>query len=286
MDIPLSQISIYLLFVVQSLFAGSTLFFDYPVRVTSYAKHLWMYLFFITVAIKFSISAASIFLAIICFLALREYYSLIAIQKGDRLAILGSFLAIPLMLLTLVINTPWIFIALGPLYAFFLIPFLVSVGSDDPNGVLFSATIIDFGLFLFVYGNGLFGFLVLNNIWLAVIVLINVSLSDAIAFLLYSMQKRQFSGKINQYLVSIPFTVTSTLLVSDWTSLNIAQSLFIGSIVPVFIAVIRYTMFYIESDLGTAQEYNSLRRGRLINSSCSLVLTSPVILYFLLFLME
>ena len=286
MGISPGHTAIYLLFAVQCLFAGSTLFLGYPERVRSYAKHLWVYLLFIAVAVKFSLHAASIILAIISFMALREYYSLIAIRTGDRLAIWGGFLAIPLMLLTHITNNPLIFITIGPVYAFLFIPLLVSFGNHNADGVLFSSTIIGFGLFVFVYGNGLFGFLALKNIWFAVIALVNVSLSDAIAFLLFSTQKRQFTGKFVQYLAAVPCTVTATLLVSDLTTLGYAQSILAGALTPMFVALIRYLMVHIESDLGTAQEYTSLRRGRLINSSCSLVLTSPILYYLILIFVE
>jgi len=285
MDLPLNTISVYLLFLFQTLFAVSTFFFDCPARVKSYAKHAWLYLLFFTAVELLSFWMATIILATISFIGLREYYSLIAIRPEDRFGIWGGFLSIPLLIFTLLLHNHLLFIAVMPLYAFFLITFLVSLGGDSSDGIVFSVGVIGFGLFLFVFGNGLLGFLTLYNIWLGIIVLINVSLSDAIAFSLYSTEKPIFRGKIIQYLAAIPITVTVSILVSGWTLLSLGNSILIGAAIPLLVAVSRFIMFHIESDLGIARDYNSLRRGRLINSSCSLIMVAPIIFYSLMYLL-
>jgi phosphatidate cytidylyltransferase len=285
MDIPSHVISLYLLFFFQTLFVVSTFFLDCPARVESYAKHVWLYLLFFTVGEMLSFSLATAVLAIISFIGLREFYSLIAIRPGDRFGIWGGFLSIPLMILTLLLHNHLLFILVMPLYAFFLITFLVGMGGDTSDGIVFSVGAIGFGLFLFVFGNGLLGFLTLNNIWLGLIVLINVSFSDAIAFCLYSTGQRIFTGKIIQYLAAIPITLTASILMSDWTFLSLRDSIVVGTAIPVLVAVSRFIIFHIESDLGIAQDYNSLRRGRLINSSCSLLLVAPIIFYSLNYLL-
>lgn len=284
MDWQLTAITVYLLFMVQTLFAASTLIIQYPARVQAYAKHLWLYLLFFTVGELLSFRWATSVLALICFMALREYFSLIAIRPGDRLAILGGFLSIPLMISTLLINNQQIFIAAMPLYVFFLITFLVTIGGDDSLGTVFSIGVIGVGIFLFVFGNGLLGFLTLSTPWLGIIVVLNVSLSDAIAFCLYSTRKPLFRGKFIQYLAAVPFTVSVSTLLSDWTGLSFDISLFTGAAIPLLVAVSRLIMFHIESDLGIARDYTSLRRGRLINSSSSLVLVAPVFYFVLTFL--
>ncbi len=284
MDWQLNTVSIYLLFLAQTLFAVSTLIVEYPARVKAYSKHLWLYLLFFTIGELFSFRWASVVLSLICFIALREYFSLIAIRTGDRLAILGGFLSIPLMMATLLMHNHHIFIAAIPLYVFFFIPFLVAIGGDESVGTVFSIGVIGVGIFLFVFGNGLLGFLTLCTPWLGIIVVINVSLSDAIAFCLYSTRKPLFQGNLLQYLAAIPVTVASSILVSEWTFLALHVSIIIGTIIPLLVAASRLIMFHIESDLGIAQNYNSLRRGRLINSSSSLVLVTPIVFFALNYL--
>ena len=284
MDWQLQTNSVYLLFLAQTLFAVSTFIIQYPARVKAYAKHLWLYLLFFTVSELLSFRWATAVLALISFMALREYFSLIAIRPGDRLAILGGFLSIPLMVSTLLMNNQHIFIAVMPLYVFFLMTFLVTIGGDEPVGTVFSIGVIGVGIFLFVFGNGLLGFLTLYTPWLGIIVVVNVSLSDAIAFCLYSTGKRLFRGRLRQYLVAIPFTVAASILVSDWTFLSREISIITGTAIPLLVAASRLIMSHVESDLGIARDYNSLRRGRLINSSSSLVLVTPIVFFALTYL--
>jgi len=284
MDWQLQANSVYLLFLGQTLFTVSTFLTRYPARVKAYAKHLWLYLLFFTVGELFSFRWATAVLALICFMALREYFSLIAIRPGDRLAILGGFMSIPLMMSTLLMNNQYIFIAAMPLYVFFFITFMVAIGGDECVGTVFSIGAIGVGIFLFVFGNGLLGFLTIHSPWLGMIVVINVSLSDAIAFCLHSTGKPLFRGKLIQYFAAIPFTVTVSILSSDWTFLSLYKSIVTGTTIPLLVAVSRLIMSHIESDLGIARDYNSLRRGRLINSSSSLVLVAPVVFFALTYL--
>ncbi len=162
MDWQLHTVSVYLLFLTQTLFAISTLIIEYPARVKAYAKHLWLYLLFFTVGELFSFRWATAVLALICFIALREYFSLIAIRSGDRLGILGGFLSIPLMVSTLLMHNHNILIATMPLYVFFII-FLVAIGGGESAGTVFFIGIIGVSIFLFVFSNGLLGFLTIST---------------------------------------------------------------------------------------------------------------------------
>lgn len=246
---------------------------------------MWLYLLFFAFGKATSASFAIGILGIICFLELREYFSLINIRPQDRFALWGGFLAILFMTCTLLIHDHELFIFIMPLYAFFLIPLLVSVGGKEPEGTVFSIGAIGCGLFLFVFGNGLLGFLTIYIPWAAIILFINVSLSDAISFGLYSTGKRLFTGKIIQYLAAIPITVAITTQLTDSNIVSLNHSIMIGVVTPLLVAISRFIMFHIESDLGIARDYQSLRRGRLINSCCSLVMVTPIIFFIYIHLL-
>jgi predicted CDP-diglyceride synthetase/phosphatidate cytidylyltransferase len=275
----ISSATILTLFAIQTLVNVSTLFINCPARVKAYTRHMWLYLLFFVSGKAISTSFAIGVLSIICFLELREYFSLINIRPQDRFALWGGFLAIVFMICALLIHDHELFIFIMPLYAFFLIPLLVSVGGKEPEGTVFSVGAIGCGLFLFVFGNGLIGFLTLYMPWVAIILFINVSLSDAIAFGLYSTGKRLFTGKIIQYLAAVPITVAITTQLTALNLLSLKSSIMIGAVTPLLVAISRYIMFHIESDLGIARDYQSLRRGRLINSCCSLVMVTPIIFF-------
>lgn len=284
MDWQFDTVLVFLLFLALTLFAVSTFVVQCPSRVKAYAKHLWLYLLFFTVGEVFTFRWATAVLALISFIALREYFSLIDIRPGDRLGILGGFFSIPLLVFTLLIDNHHIFLAAMPLFVFFFIAFLVTIGGDESVGTVFSIGVIGVGIFLFVFGNGLLGFLTLRSQWVGIIVVVNVSLSDTIAFCLYSTKRPFFQGKLLQYLVAIPVTVTTSILVMDVTSLPLGVSIITSATIPLLVAVSRIIMFHIEKDLGIARDYNSLRRGRLINSSSSLVLVTPTIFFLLNYL--
>jgi predicted CDP-diglyceride synthetase/phosphatidate cytidylyltransferase len=117
--------------------------------------------------------------------------------------------------------------------------------------------------------------------WAAVLLVLNVAVCDGVAFLLASMKKRPWTGKILRYLVAIPFTAVLSITLSKWSIIPWLPALILGIIIPVVVAVGRYAMIYIEADLGIAYDYDALRKGRLINSSCSLLFAAPVVFHYI-----
>jgi len=212
---------------------------------------------------------------------LREYFSLLAIRHQDRWGLWGAYLAIPFMFYFIQIDYYGMFIVSIPIYTFLIIPFLVALGGKETEGTVFSVGAIDFGLFLLIYCAGHIGYLMIISTWAAVLLVLNVAICDGVAFLLASIKGRPWTGHILRYLVAIPFTATLSIILSKWTTIPWLHGLIIGIIIPVVVAVGRYTMTYIEADLGIAHDYDFLRRGRLINSSCSLLFAAPIVFHYL-----
>lgn len=252
-----------------------------PARVEAYLKHLWVYFLVFTVAELFTFAIAVWILAAVCFVALREYLSLVDIRFQDRWGLWGAYLAIPFMAYFIQVNWYDMFIISIPIYTFLIIPFLVALGGKETEGTVFSVGAIDFGLFLFVYCTGHIGYLMLFSTWAAVLLVLNVTVSDGVAFLLSSSGKRPWTGNIIKYLISIPITVVLSVSLIDWTGIPWHHSIIIGAAIPILVAVGRYTMTFIEADLGIAKDYDHLRRGRLINSSCSLLFAAPIIFHYM-----
>ena len=274
-------LSIYIIFGILTLIGISTVFIDYPERVVAYLKHLWLYFLFFTVTASISHNAGIIFLALISFLAMREYFTLVSIRPQDRIAVWGAFFTIPCMAAALFVNGYQPFIIFILLYSFLGISFLVVTGGGKSEGTIFSIGIVTFGILLFVVGNGHVGFMTFESIELTVLVVIAVGLTDTISFYLSSSPKWPGSGwYISKYLVSIPITVLVFLIGTNGSALSTIEALTIGVILPVIVAANRYIMIHIEKDLGIAADYETLRRGRLINSSCPLIMTVPIIFQF------
>jgi len=250
-------------------------------RVEAYLKHLWIYFLIFTVAEFTSFAISILLLAAVSFFVLREYLSLIDIRFQDRWGLWGAYLAIPFMAYLIQVDWYGLFIISIPIYIFLIIPFLVALGGKEFDGTVFSVGAIDFGLFLFVFCNGHIGYLMLFSTWAAILLVLNVTISDGIAFYLSSSSRKPWTGNIVRYFVAIPITVSLSVLFTNWSSIPWHHSIVIGIIIPILVALGRYTMTFIEADLGIAKDYDHLRRGRLINSSCSLLFAAPVIFHYI-----
>ena len=133
----------------------------------SYLQYLWAFFLILTIAELVSFAVAVWILAVMCFVSLREYFSLVDIRRQDRWGILGAFISIPFMIYFIQIDWYGMFIISIPVYAFLLIPFLVTLGGKQADGTIYSIGAINFGLFLFVYCFGHIGYLALFSTWKA-----------------------------------------------------------------------------------------------------------------------
>jgi phosphatidate cytidylyltransferase len=252
-----------------------------PARAEAYLKYLWMYFLVFTTAKLLSFTVAVWLLALVSFVTLREYFSLLAIRLQDRWGLWGAYLAIPFMFYFIQIDNYGMFIVSIPIYVFLIIPFLVALGGEQTEGTVFSIGVIDFGLFLMVFCAGHIGYLMIISIWAAVLLVLNVAICDGIAFVLASFKRKPWKGNILRYLVAIPFTAALSITLSNWISIPWLHALILGAMIPAVVAVGRYAMTYIETDLGIAYDYDNLRKGRLINSSCSLLFAAPVVFHYI-----
>lgn len=277
----MTHVSIYMIFGMITVFGVSSVFIDYPERMVAYLKHMWLYFLYITVTIAISPNIGVIVLALISFMGMREYFTLTTIRPQDRLGVWGAFLTIPCMALALWMNWYHPFVVFMLLYSFLGISYLVVLGGGTSDGTVFSIGVIVFGILLFVVGNGHVGFLTIGSSWLAVLVIVAISLVDSIAFFLsISLKWPIFEGYVTKYLISLPATVAIFLVFTPEIYLSRLGAVVIGAIVPILVAAIRYIMIHVEKDLGIAADYETLRRGRLINSSSPLIMTVPLIFQF------
>lgn len=277
----MTHVSIYMIFGMITVFGVSSVFIDYPERMVAYLKHMWLYFLYITVTIAISPNIGVIVLALISFMGMREYFTLTTIRPQDRLGVWGAFLTIPCMALALWMNWYHPFVVFMLLYSFLGISYLVVLGGGTSDGTVFSIGVIVFGILLFVVGNGHVGFLTIGSSWLAVLVIVAISLVDSIAFFLsISLKWPIFEGYVTKYLISLPATVAIFLVFTPEIYLSRLGAVVIGASVPILVAAIRYIMIHVEKDLGIAADYETLRRGRLINSSSPLIMTVPLIFQF------
>ena len=102
------------------------------------------------------------FLGFLCFAALREYYSLMPMEETaeskvlsfkDRLSVLITYLAIPLVVYVAYIEWYAFFIIVAPVYLFLLLP-IVFVVQNRTEGAIKSLGILSLGFMFFVFNLG------------------------------------------------------------------------------------------------------------------------------------
>ncbi|UGB31606.1 phosphatidate cytidylyltransferase [Metabacillus sp. B2-18] len=90
-------------------------------------------------------------LMVLCFFALKEYFSMMKTRKADRRLFLWSYLAIPLQFYWIYIGWYGMFIVFIPVYVFLFLPLPRLLGKGT-SGFLRSVSSTQWGLMLMVFG--------------------------------------------------------------------------------------------------------------------------------------
>jgi len=276
-----ARVVIILIFLVISGFILIKKFIKFHFPYDSYLNYLWTFSLIFAVSEVVSFEIAIWILAFLCFMALREYFTLVDIRIQDRWAIWGAYLSIPLMILLIQLDYYGFFIISIPVYGFLGIPFLVTLGGKEIKGTLLSIGIIDLGLFLLVYCIGHIGYLTLFSTWWAIMLIANVAVCDSIATLMRKWKSHRWSNVSTRCFVSIPITVSLTLALSNWTEIPWFHSIILGILIPVLAAIGRHTIRYIEKDLGISRDLLRPGRGQVLDNLRSFLYVAPVIFHYL-----
>jgi phosphatidate cytidylyltransferase len=276
-----SRIAILAIFLVLSLVVLIPKIARRRFRAASYLKYLWALFLFLSVAEFFSFRIAIWILGVMCYLALREYFTLVDLRLQDRWALLGSYLAIPFMIYFIQIDWYGMFIISIPVYAFLVIPFLVALGGGETQGTVFSIGAINFGLFLLVFCIGHIGYLASYGSWGAIGLILAVAACDGVAALLKTRGRPAWLGALLLYVVSAPITVALAWGLSGWAATPWGHAVALGLLTPLLVAIGRYTIPFIEADLGMRE--GSLRpgRGQILDNLQSYVYAAPIVFHYI-----
>jgi phosphatidate cytidylyltransferase len=107
--------------------------------------------FFAAIVVSNRISL--VFFALMSFWAMKEYVTLLKTRPADHHALVLTFLAIPIQYLWIALNPPWygMFIIFIPVYMMLALPVRM-VLSKEPKGFVESASQIQWGMMIFVFG--------------------------------------------------------------------------------------------------------------------------------------
>jgi phosphatidate cytidylyltransferase len=220
-------------------------------------------------------------LAIICFAALREYFSLIDIRLQDRLGILGAYLLIPFMVYFIQIDWYGMFIISIPVYGFLTIPLLVTLGGRETQGTVFSIGAIDFGLFLCVFCLGHIGYLLLFNVWMPVMLVLNVAVCDVVTWLIKDENRSWLAKVLMRFFYAAPFTIAIAMLLSDWSEIPTMHAIILGSMIPILVIMGHRTSNYVGADLAIKEDVLIPGRGQILDNLKSLFFAAPVVFHYI-----
>jgi phosphatidate cytidylyltransferase len=128
-------------------------------ELTPRLRSWWVMVATFSAAMTISRTASLIFLALISFLALKEYLSLVTVRRADRFIALWAYLAIPVQYYWLFGGYHDMALLFVPLYALlFCSGGMVFAGG--PGGYLRSVGTVNWGLMITVFALGHLGFLV------------------------------------------------------------------------------------------------------------------------------
>lgn len=111
----------------------------------------WAMFIVFAIAIVLHSTISLIFMALLCFLALKEYFSLIPFNRAHRLVLFWAYLAIPIQFLFIYFEQYGMFIIFIPVYMFLLIP-IQAIFVGDTKNFLQSIASVQWGMMLMVFG--------------------------------------------------------------------------------------------------------------------------------------
>ena len=250
------------------------------ITLPGYLSYFWIFLLICVVTDFFSFAPAVWLMAFVSFRALREYFTLVDLRLEDRWGILGAYLSIPFMIYLIQIDWYGFFIISIPVYAFIIVPFLVTLGDSQGHGSLLSIGAIDFGLFFFVYCLGHIAYLAFFSTWLVLLLLLAVvgcNLAGAIT------ARR---GLIPGFVLSCLISLALTLGLRSWTLVPTGPAVFLGFLIPVLVHMGNYTVGVLERDLGISDADLEPGRGHVLDSLKSYLFTAPIVFHYLRWIMK
>jgi phosphatidate cytidylyltransferase len=252
----------------------------------SYLGFTLLFFLSFTLADLYSYNLAMWILAVLSFVALREYFSLADIRLQDRLGILGAYLSIPFMYYFIHLDWYGMFIISIPVYSFLAIPILVTIGGKEAKGTVFSIGAIVLGLFLFVFCIGHITYLMRFSVWMPVMMIINVLICDIVTQLLYRRFKYIVVERAIRMIVPMPFTITVAWLLSGLTTIPVIHSVALAMIIPPLAMMGQHTGNFIKLDLGIADDNLFPGRGQILDNLKSFFFVAPVFFHYTRYFLE
>ncbi|AIQ77102.1 MULTISPECIES: phosphatidate cytidylyltransferase [Paenibacillus] len=251
-------------------------------------KTWWGMLFIFCLATLFNPVVSLLSLMVLCFFALKEYFSMMKSRKSDRRLFLWAYLSIPLQFYWIYIEWYGMFIVFIPVYVFLLLP-LPRMINKGTVGFMRSVSSTQWGLMLMVFGLSHLAYFQFATpeygAGLVLFLVVLTQLNDVVHYLasLY-VGKRKIVPTANPYLTwegfAFAFVITtgvSYLIYPYLTPLNPIFGLLSGMLVSLSGFFGSLTVSVLKRDLliGDGDKFVALKQSHLSRID-SLTYTSPV----------
>lgn len=237
--------------------------------------------------------------ALLCFLALKEYFSFIKVDLSDRSLLFWAYLAIPVEMYFLYTNWVIMFYLFVPLYMFLLIP-IRRILSGETHDFIRVTGLIQWGMLLTVYSLGFIGaFLMLpiispspyqfSGLEVLLYLLILNSLNDAFQYVwgkLFGKHKivptispnKTWEGYIGGMLTTV---VLAYVIAPYLTPFTWKYSVVSGLLISAFGFLGDVCMSAVKRDIGVKDSSTLIPgHGGVLDRVDSLIFTAPVFFHF------
>lgn len=244
---------------------------------------------------------AVVALALLSFVAFKEFLTLAATRRADNKVLLWAYLTIPLQYYWAGNGNYGLFIVFIPVYAFLLLPMrMVLIGESE--GFLRAVGVIHWGLMTTVFSLSHLAFLLVlpdlparrnTGVALLLYLVLLTQLNDAVRQVVdLRLGRRPLLASVHAGLTregvaaGLVATVVAAVLVAPlYTPFEAAHAAFAGFLIGLFGFIGFVTINAVERDLGVAESRDFLPgHGGLLLRLDSLMFTAPLFFHFVFYL--
>ena len=264
-------------------------------------KSWWVMVIIFSTAMVLSRTISIIFMALVSFLALKEYLSLIPTRRDDRRVLLWIYLAVPLQYYWIADEWYGMFIVFVPIYMFLAVPMLM-VLIGQTQGYLRAAGTLHWGLMTTVFSLGHAAYLLVlpvehnpagGGAGLLLFLVFLTQFNDVAQYVwgkLLGKRKALPSvspGKTQAGVVGgVSSTIVMAWLIAPWlTPLTVVQSLAAGVLIGMAGFMGDVTISAVKRDIGVKDAGGLIPgHGGILDRVDSLTYSAPLFFHFIYYL--
>lgn len=270
-------------------------------ELVSRIQSWWLMVAVFTVAMVITRNLSLVFFALVSFLALKEYLSLVPTRRVDRRVMFWAYLTIPAQYVLVGMEWYGMFIILIPVYAFLLLPMRM-VLAGETRKFLRAAGILHWGLMAMVFSISHVAYLLVlpeevnpgaGGAGLVLFLVFLTQFNDVAQYCWGKLLGRHKAlptvspGKTLEGLVGgVATTVVLAWLLAPWlTPLTVGQSLAAGLLIGMGGFIGDVTISALKRDLGVKDSGSLLPgHGGILDRIDSLIYTAPLFFHFVYYL--